>query len=395
MTELQGGHGNDGLLWRGPKMRAQDIRLWNWLAVACGAKGILYWTYHTEATGTEATGFGLVARDGSPTERVLEAAEDNRWIQAHWDIIQAYRPKPEVAILFDPDNALLTFAMSSEETASTASFLGYYKALWMADLCADFIEPSSLEAASYRVIIAPWHLIGKKGTCDRLRRFVESGGTLILETSFGLFDERCFNNPIVPPYGLAEAFGFREQESYFMRVAAESHPPVVLEDLPASERIYFGPQIEFSQPLAARVKAHTFLTPITITTATAIAKCQGLVVAASKKVGKGQIYYFGTNLGASIEAGSKGGLDLVRTIIQAVVRPKVVGNMVRPRLIEGASRSLLAVFNETAEDQTADIKLPERYRCATDIYRNQEIAVQGHAVRIDVPFEGVSVLKLE
>ena len=56
-----------------------------------------------------------MARDGSPTERVLEAAEDNRLIQAHWDIIEGYEPKPEVAILFDQDNALMTFAMSGNE----------------------------------------------------------------------------------------------------------------------------------------------------------------------------------------------------------------------------------------------------------------------------------------
>ena len=133
-----------------PHMRPQDIRLWNWMAVACGAKGMLYWAYHSEATGTEATGFGLVARDGSPTERVVEAAEDNRLIQAHWDIIANYKPKPEVALLFDQDNSLLTFAMSGDEDASTESFRGYYKALWNCDHWVDFIEPASLARARTR-----------------------------------------------------------------------------------------------------------------------------------------------------------------------------------------------------------------------------------------------------
>ena len=103
MTELQGGHGNSGLA-RSRYMRPRDIRLWNWIAVATGAKGVIYWAYHTEATGTESSGFGLVARDGSATERVLEAADDNRLIQAHWDVIENYLPKPEIAILFDQDN---------------------------------------------------------------------------------------------------------------------------------------------------------------------------------------------------------------------------------------------------------------------------------------------------
>ena len=394
MTELQGGQASSGL-WHSPQMRPRDMRLWNWMAVASGAKGLLYWAYHAEATGFEATGFGLVARDGSPTERVLEAAEDNRLIQAHWDIIQDYRPKPEVAILFDQDNALLTFAMSANEDASTQSFRGYYKALWNSDLWADFIEPSSLAQASYKVIIAPWHLIGKKETCGLLQRFVERGGTLILEAAFGLFDERCFYNPVVPPYGLVEAFGFREKESYYIKAAAESDPSVVPQALPASERIYLEPEMEFSQPAAVRVKAHTFLTPIEITSATPIAKCQDFRVAATKKAGNGQIYYFGTNLGASIEADDKGGIELLRMIVTSVVRPTVTTDKVRPRLIEGSKRSLLVVFNDTAEDQTASVALPPRYRRATDIYRNQELPVQENTVRINVPFEGVSVLRLE
>jgi beta-galactosidase GanA len=78
------------------------------------------------------------------------------------------------------DNALLTFAMSGKEDASTKSFAGYYKALWNSDVLVDFIEPQSRRnAGKYKVVIAPWRLIGKQETCDRLRQFVEAGGTLL------------------------------------------------------------------------------------------------------------------------------------------------------------------------------------------------------------------------
>lgn len=394
MTELQGGHGSKGL-WRSPKMRPRDVRLWNWLAVAAGARGIIYWTYHAEATGTEATGFGLVARSGAPTERVEEAAKNNRLIQAHWDILKDYRPKPEVAILFDQDNALLAYAMSGDEEASTQSFRGYYKALWNADLWVDFIEPASLGKSDYRVLIVPWHLIGKKQTCEQLRRFVEAGGTLVLETAFGLFDERCFYNPVIPPFGLDEAFGYRENESYFIRSGTETHPLVVPRDLPRAERIYFEPEIEFSEPIWVRLKAHTFLTPIEIGSATLIAQCQGFPVGAMKKLGKGQVYYFGTNLGASIAAGNDSGIDLLRVLVTRVVRPTVTSNKLRPRLIEGAKRSLLMVFNDTEEDQTARIELPTRYHRATVIHRQAELPVEENAIRITVPYQDVVVLRLE
>jgi hypothetical protein len=408
MTELQGGHGSSGL-WRSPKMRARDIRFWNWLAVAGGAKGVIYWTYHAEATGTEATGFGLVDRSGAATERVLEAAEDNRLIQAQWDILKNYRPKAEIAFLFDQDNALLAYAMSGNEDASTESFRGYHHALWNLDLWVDYLEPAGLEKTDARVLVVPWHLIGKKRTCEQLRRYVEAGGTLILETAFGLFDERSIYNPVIPPYGLAEAFGYREKESYYVEqkvigVVEPVNPNVNAQDksrlfvppnLPAAERIYFEPEIEFSEPLPIRVRAHTFLTPVDISSAKAIATCYGFPVASTKRVGKGAAYYVGTNLGASIAAGDERGIELLRAIITRVLRPRVTSEKVRPRLIEGEKHSLLTVFNDTAEDQAARIDLPTRYRRATDIHRQAELPVEANAIRITVPYQDVVVLLLE
>ena len=390
MTELQGGHGSGGLV-QSPHMRPRDIRLWNWLGIATGAKGIVYWAYHAEATGTEAMGFGLVDRDGSETERVLEAARNNRLIQAHWDILRDYLPKPQVALLTDQDNAILTYAMSGKEEASTVSFQGYYKALWNMDQWVDFIEPRSLGHAHYKVLIAPWHLIGKKETCQQLLHYAENGGTLILETSFGLFDERCFYNPVIPPWGLAEAFGYREKENYYVRPRAEAgstvHPP--------AEMIYYEPDIQFSVPLPAQVRANTYLTPIEIGSATPIATCMDLTVGARKKVGKGEVYYFGTNLGASIAAGCDAGIDLLRAIITPLAPPAVSSSKLRPRLIEGSKRSLLTVFNDTPQDLTENLVLPSRYHQATDIHSQKSLAWENGAIQVSVPYEDVVVLLLE
>ncbi|MDR3675845.1 MAG: beta-galactosidase [Acidobacteriota bacterium] len=390
MTELQGGHGSSGLA-QSPHMRPRDIRLWNWLASAAGAKGILYWTYHAEATGGEAMGFGLVDRDGSETERVLEAARNNRLIQAHWDILRDYLPKPEVALLTDQDNSILTYAMAGKEDASFQSFRGYYKALWNLDQWADFIEPRSLGEAHYKVVIVPWHLIGKKETCERLLSYVERGGTLILETSFGLFDERCFYNPVIPPYGLAEAFGFREKENYYMRPRADwgtaARPP--------AEIINFEPDIQFSLPLPVQVRANTYLTPIEISSATPIATCMDLTVGAKKQVGKGEVYYIGTNLGASIAAGSDAGIDLLGAIITPVAPPPVSSTRLRPRLIEGAKGSLLTVFNDTPQDLTESLVVPARFHRATDIHTEKPVAWVNGALQVSVPYEDVLVLLLE
>lgn len=394
ITELQGGHGSDGIR-RSRQMRPRDIRLWNWMLVAMGGKGIIYWCYLTEATGTESTGFGLVERDGSASERVLEAAQDHKFIQAQWEIIKDYEPKPEVAVLVDVDNALLTFAMSGKEDTSAKSFSGYYKALWNSDVLADFIEPQSLpNSHKYRLIIAPWHLIGKKETCDQLVHFVQDGGTLLLETGFASYDDHMVYNPIVPAFGLAEVFGYREQESLYMMQDDEGRKNPKPEDLPASERIYVEGQLSFTEPISASIKAHTFLTPITPSSAKVIATYEGIPVASVKKVGKGEVYYIGTNLGASIEEGSQAGIDLIRAIVTRSVQRSVSADGVRPRLIESSKGSLLVVFNDQIIDQTAEIHVHDRYTQAIDIYGQGSYTIQNHTIQIKVPFESVTVLRL-
>jgi beta-galactosidase len=389
MTELQAGR--SGLL-EGRNMRPQDIRLWNWLAVATGAKGILYWTYHTEATGTESGGFGLVARDGSPTERMTEAMNDHEVIRAYGQLIRQHLPKPEVAILFDQDNALLAFAMYGSEQASFKSYRGYYKAFWRCDLWVDFVEPEQLPGSAYKVIAVPWHLMAKEKTSKALRAFVESGGTLILESGFGIYDERTNYNSVIPPHGLAELFGYREGESYTIT----GPPDACAKTAADTDRVYSEGHLTFFEPFGGTVKAHSFLTPVIVSGATVIAHYESMPVAVTAKVGQGRVYYIGTNLGASIEAGDRAGCEFIRAVLRDVIQPSVTAKAVRPRLIEGGGRqSLLVVFNEDSDDHLADITVPERFSHALDLYSQEKFEIHNHRFPVNVTRQSVAVLLLE
>ena len=143
------------------------------------------------------------------------------------------------------------------------------------------------------------------------------------------------------------------------------------------------------------MKARTFVTPIEITSATAIATCQGLMVGAKKQVGKGQIFYIGTNLGASITAGDEGGVEWLRSIVTPIVRPSVSSKTLRPRLIAGAGRSLLLIINDTPGDETESIALPPEYVRATDIHSGKELQLENHRVQVTVPYEDAVVVGLD
>jgi len=218
---------------------------------------------------------------------------------------------------------------------------------------------------------------------------VEAGGTLIIETGFGLYDERFYYNPTVPPYGLDQAFGYREGEAFWLK--NEKAPA----DLPPSDRVYYRPEIVFTAPLAARVTGKTYLTPIEVISAKPIATFEGMTVAAAKKVGKGQVYYFGTNLGGSIAAGSEAGIDLLRAIITKVVKAPVTGGKVRPRLLEGEKRSLLVIFNDTPKNQPASIELPPRYKKAWDLHSEVSRPIVNNTLQLTVPYQDAMVLRVE
>jgi hypothetical protein len=209
-----------------------------------------------------------------------------------------------------------------------------------------------------------------------------------------MYDERMFFNPAIPPYGLTEVFGYREGESFYMETS-QGKDSEKLNEVPASDRVYVEGYLQFTEPLSVRVKAHTFLTPITVSSAEVIAKYEDTPVAAMKRIGQGQVYYCGTNLGGSIQAGDPGGLQLISTILRRVVKAQVTADKLRPRLIEDGKQSLLVVVNDSVEDQTDSIALPPRYSRAINLYTKETQAINAGHIRTMVPFESVCVFGLQ
>lgn len=123
-----------------------------------------------------------------------------------------------------------------------------------------------------------------------------------------------------------------------------------------------------------------YLTPIKATSATVIGTCQGFPVTAHEKLGEGQVFYFGARLGGSISAGDGQGIELLRAVIWPVVRPAVTGGKLRPRPVGEQHRTLLIVVNDTIDEQTSRIFIPESYSRATDIHADKSIQITGKAI---------------
>jgi len=391
ISEMQGGAVGAGY-YRGPPLRPRQIRTQNWLAMTAGAKGIVYYSYLDEATGAEASHFGLVDRSGASSERIEEVAKFHRLVQPRWQSLKDYQPRPLAALLLDQDNAVLTFSAFGKEDPSIESFAGYYKAFWQLDLRLDCIQPESTDLGKYKILIVPWHLIGKVATCKKLISYVEQGGILLLETGFAKYDADGVLNDTVPGNGMDKYFGYREGES--LRVIDGRLPLESLDQEPGGDQDYEA-FLEFSQPERFRVKANTYVTPVVISSATAIATCRQWIVAAMQSVGRGRIYYVGTNLGGSVFNGDAGGIELIRALAAGVVNPEVTGaGQLRPRLIKTPKLSLLVVFNDADRGLTERIKLPNRYKRAIDLYSDVRHSIDIDTLEVTVPFKDVGVFEL-
>jgi beta-galactosidase len=216
VEELQGGPSVYGMHYHSPEPQPEDIRLWVWQVIAHGGKGIHFWNWRPELTGIEASGFGMVAADGSPTPRAQAAGDLGKLLQRHAKRIMSAQAWPaEIAILHSPRTAILAFG---EEEAGWPfqSERGVYRALWRHQMPVDFIVTrqlaESVDLSRYRIIYVPLAYTLSRAEGDQLRKFVASGGTLVGDLWCGLKDEHTFIYEQMPGAGLAEVFGCEMRE---------------------------------------------------------------------------------------------------------------------------------------------------------------------------------------
>lgn len=394
VSEMQAGMAHYSGLLKAARPEPRHIRSTNWLAVAYGAKAILYWCYLSERTGNEAPGYGLIRTSGETTPRAAEAARTWQLIKRFEPLILQHTPPNDVAILYDPDSSTMLFAQEGNDKWVSYSHLAYYRAVWEEDCYARWVTPEKLSSVQERLLIIPMHYLISEASAQAIRAYVAGGGTVIAETNFGLFSTNGMQHAQVPPCGLAEVFGLEEEEGYRTWPGYQAPVNQPFGGMWRGEE-YQSPAIVFSEPAQTTFRAYGFLTPLRLTTAKAIGSWDGRAFAACNRFGKGQAFFFGTYAGLSMFHGEKGASEVVRTIIRSCCAPKIRGEGLRPRLIESEDEALLCVFNNSREKAIEDvIRVPSRFGRAVDVYGDQALSIVDEAVAVSVPPEDTAVIHL-
>jgi len=391
IAEMTGGCVYDrGFRKKMPYTRPKDVRSWNWLAVSAGAKGICYWCYLTESTGPEAGGFGLIPFNGELSERAAEAAKQSKLLRSLHPVIKDYTPKHQVAVLYDPDNSTQLWAMENTDELYGNSFTGYTRAIFESDISARYLTYDTFDDIQEKVLIVPMCLTLRADVAEKIKKFVAEGGILISDARMGLFDQRGFLQPVQPSFGLHEVAGLREEEAY---CSDPSFRPQRTERWP--DEVYNGPLLRFSAPIASEVVTSEYLSPLRLEGAEAIGSYEDLTIAAHNTYGKGEVWYFGTYMGLSIYRGDENALKLVKDLIARYTTPEVKGNCLRPRLITGAGRKLVCVFNDDPfATHTDTVTLPQGVTKAVSLFDGSEATVTDGMLTLTLEGDDAQVYEL-
>lgn len=183
-------------------------------SIAHGADGAMYFQMR-KSRGSEEKFHGAVIDhyDGRDVRTYREVCEAGQMLEDLSAVTGA--PKmAKAAVLYDWENGWAVHAscgprndnMHYQECVEKS-----YRALRRLGLNVDIVDQSgSLE--EYKFVAAPMQYLFHEGFADKIRAFVENGGTFVMTYWAGVVDEndRCFLGG--RPHGLMDVFGLRAEE---------------------------------------------------------------------------------------------------------------------------------------------------------------------------------------
>jgi len=357
----------------------EDVRIWNLITCAGGAKGILYCRWRPLLDGPLFGAFGPFAMDGSVTPRAEMAGKVARWANAHPEIWKSNPVRGDVGLVFAPESELFNYVQQQSTSFYSQSICGAYQAFFDSNIQPDFVSLDDI--GEYKLIYLPYPVMLKQESVEKLRKYVQQGGMLVSEGLPGYFGDHGHVGTTQPNYGLHEVFGAKEIDVEFM-------PDI-------SDELTF-------QFKGAKLYGRFFRQAYQVNGGTEIGQyADGMTAAVQNKFGQGQTILIGTfpgagyslHRGAATKSAFAGLLDAAGLIQTA----KTDNTNVQARLHRGAGGAYLWVTNPTREAQTARITLSQAagsFSTGEDIWGSQKVSLGSGQISVNVGGRDAAVIAL-
>lgn len=190
-----------------------------------GIKGFLFWQYKPETLGLESPAWGMVDLEGNETACTQHSKRINQLFAKEQELMWKAAPaQSKIAIIKDNNNEVFDWCVEQTVRRAHSSVTGAFNAFYHAGYRVDIISADQLveeDISDYQLIYYPFPYYIKKPVADRLKGWVENGGTFVSEGLFGSYRaEDGLHSIVSPGYGYDEVFSAKETT---VRCASQFH----------------------------------------------------------------------------------------------------------------------------------------------------------------------------
>ncbi len=405
LGEFQTGFGTVGLTVSNV-VTSTDLTHWTWSALARGAKGLNFYAFYPMSSGYESGGFGLINLDGRLTERSKVLGNIGKVVARNDGLfLKARPPKAQVAIMYNPLAYMvgglrrlpLPGGQDEYEGVERDSWMGLYRALFFQNVPVDFVHADDVGEngiTGYKLLNVPYPIMMSGKTVQAITRFIEEGGSVVMEARAAWNDQRGWTTPTIPGFGLDQVFGAREvsvtpvQKTSLVIKAKDSSVPLLNPGATLPGMIYQ----EALETLGGKAKV--------------IAEFEdGSPAMISGRHGRGKTLFAGSYLSLAFERTRDRNLErFLQGLLDwaGVDRPVSVSSPeTEVRSLEGPGYALYFVFNDAEKEMPVEVRLRTPFAAGAirDLVADQAVSPSREGDRLvlkkTLASQGVWVLEIQ
>lgn len=211
-----------GPLWMQPQVinkprfegriaRPKDIRIWNMVSFAGGARGLFYLRWRPLLDGPLFGAFGPYNLDGSRTPRSEMVSKIAKWVNApeQESLWKSQPVRGDIGILVIPETQLFCYAQQGNVEFYANSLRGVYQGFFDNNIQADWVRIEDI--SNYDLLYLPFPVMLTNSIVEKLIEWIKEGGVLVIEGCPAYFGDNGRVCTRQPGLGLAEVLGVEEE----------------------------------------------------------------------------------------------------------------------------------------------------------------------------------------
>jgi Beta-galactosidase len=206
-------------------VRPGVLRMFTYQLVSRGATAVLFFRWRQPRFGTEKFHGAVVSHSARADGRIYkEIAQLGDEMKLLAPAIRDSHVQAEACILYSHDNDyVLQQPMQPNKYFNLRDhILHFYSAFHDRNIPIDFARPTE-DLSRYKLVIAPSLHLLSGGEADRLKLYVQNGGTLVATFNTGLVDENNMAPDTGYPHDLTDLFGLEVVEFDQLPPGEENH----------------------------------------------------------------------------------------------------------------------------------------------------------------------------